>query len=503
MSGIWTPLLPAATVGVGRAPLAAPDVPAPIAEALAALESLPAAERLLKTAAVLDVCLQAGLTFTPAPALIAPAEAETRPPLPMTAADVLRVMLEEAPPRLAAQALAASDRAGYRLPPSLLSLALEQRRTRPALAPLADAVLGKRGRWLLATRGETAPVASSDPLERWQTGTLTERRAALAELLAADRADGRELFRAALPQLPASERAELLTVVVDTVTPEDEPLFESLLKDRGREVRLLAAAGLQRLPASAWAARMRERVQALVRREGKQVLLEPPAEADPGWSADGIEVKRPKHESLGERAWWLYELARRVPLSVWQAATGLDASGLLGWAKSSDWKEALRRGWTESLAVSPELDGLLAFGRAGMRPWEQAPLFGRIPTAEAERFWLGMLQGKRPPLTELLGSYEQTLGIADTLPHALAETALAIYARDLAAERREHWHLAQLGQALSILLPVDLLPTLRALPGLDSLNAGNTPRQLEQHLNLRLRFAAALAAGASGPGVTP
>lgn len=495
MSGVWSPLLAAATVGVTRAPLGAVDVPTPIAEALAALESLPAAERLLKTAAVLDVCLQAGLTFPPAPALIAPAADETRAALPTAAADVLRVMLEDAPPRLIAQALATTDRAGYRLPPGLLTLAPEQRRSRPALAPLLDAVLGERGRWLLATRGEAAPVASVDPVERWQTGTLAERRAALVELLAADRDDGRERFRTALPQMPAAERAELLTVLVDTVTPEDEPLFESLLKDRGREVRLLAAAGLQRLPASGWAARMRARVQALVRRDGKQLLLEPPAEADASWSADGIEVKRPKHESLGERAWWLYELARRVPLSVWQAATGLDAAGLLGWAKSGDWKDALRRAWTESLAVSPEPDGLIAFGMAGMRPWQNAPLFERIPPAEAERFWLAMLASRKPPLGDLLAASEAALPLDASLSMPLAEAALGVYRAGLQAERREIWHLAHLGLQLSILLPLSLLPALRALPRLDTLDAPSVMRDLERNLNLRQRFAAALAAG--------
>lgn len=500
MSGVWTPLLAAATVGVGRAPLATPDVPAPIAEALAALESLPAAERLLKTAAVLDVCLQAGLTLPPAPALIAPAEAETRPPLPMTAADVLRVMLEEAPPRLAAQALAASDRAGYRLPPSLLSLALEQRRTRPALAPLADAVLGKRGRWLLATRGEAAPVASSDPLERWQTGTLTERRAALAELLTADRADGREQFRAALPQLPAAERAELLGVLVDSAAPEDETLFESLLKDRGRECRQLAAAGLQRLPDSAWAGRMRDRVAALLRREGKALLLSPPAEADPAWAADGIEIKKPKTEALGERAWWLYELARRVPLSYWQTLTGLDASGLLGYAKSSDWKDALRRAWVESLSVTPELSALIAFGRAGMRPWLSTALFARLSAAETEAFWLAMLQGRKPPLVDLLDSFEQTLPIEQTLPPGLGAALVAVFATAPGAERRDHWQQAQLALRLSILLPTTQLQHLRALPGLDTLDAlllfagAQDLRTLDRNLTLRLRFAAALAA---------
>lgn len=495
MSGFWTPLLPAATVGVGRAAPGRVDAPAAVAALLSSLDGLPAAERLLRMAAVLEVCGQAGLEFAPAPALIAPAAAEARPPLPTAAAEVLRVILEETPPRLAAQALAATDRAGFRLPPALLAPALEQRRTRPALAPLLDAVLGERGRWLLATRGEAAPVTGTDPLERWQHGTLAERRAALGELLAADRTEGRERLRAALPQLPASERAELLTAVVDTVTPEDEALFESLLKDRGREVRLLAAAGLQRIPASAWAARMRERVRALIRRDGRQVLLDPPAEADPAWSADGIEVKRPKHESLGERAWWLYELGRRVPLSVWQEATGLDATGLLAWAKSGDWKDALRRAWTESLAVSPEPAGLLAFGLAGMRPWQNAPLFERIPPAELERFWLAMLESRRPPLADLLAASDAALPIDGTLALPLAEAALRVYAAGLRGERRDVWHLAQLGRQLSILLPLPLLPELSQAPGLATLEAPSVMRELECNLNLRLRFAAALAAG--------
>lgn len=496
MNAVWSPLLPAATLGVARAAPGPLSLPEPIARMLAALEALPPAERLLKTAAVLEVCQQAGMSFPPAPPLIEAAAVENRPVLPLPASDILRVVFEELPPRILAQTLAETGRAGFHLPPSLLMLGMEQRRTRPALRSLIDAVIGERGRWLLATRGEAAPsTPDADPAERWQTGTLTERRAALIALLAADRDDGRERFRAALPQLPAAERAELLTVLVDSADPADEVLFESLLKDRGREVRLLAAAGLQRIPDSAWALRMRERVRALIGRVGHQPTLTPPAEADPAWSADGLDLKRPKHESLGERAWWLYELTRRVPLSVWQEATGLDAAGLLGWAKSGDWKEALRRGWTESLAVTPDLEALLAFGRAGMRPWEQPALFQRIPPAETEHFWIGMLASRRPPLSELLGSYEQRPELAETLPARLAETALASYAGLLGAERRDHWNLAQQALALSLLLPTALLPQLRALPGLDSLEAGSLMRQVERHINLRQRFAAALAAG--------
>lgn len=496
MSGVWSPLLPAATLGVSRAAPGPLAVPGAITASLAALEALPPAERLLKTAALLEVCQQAGRIFPPAPPLIEAAAAETRPVLPLPASDILRVMLEELPPRILALVLAETDRAGFRLPPSLLTLALEQRRTRPALSPLIDAVIGERGRWLIATRGEAAPsTADADPAERWQTGSLAERRAALADLLTTDRDAARERFRAALPQLPAVERAELLGVLVERADPADEGLYEALLKDRGREVRLLAAAGLQRIPGSAWALRMRERVRALIARAGQQPTLTPPVEADPAWAADGIDPKRPKHESLGERAWWLYELTRRVPLAVWQEATGLDAAGLLGWAKSGDWKEALRRGWTESLAVTPDLDALLAFGRAGLRPWEQPALFQRIPPAEAERFWIGMLAGRRPPLSELLGSYEQRPGLSETLPIPLAEAALQCFAGLLVGERREHWNLAQQALSLSMLLPIALLPRLRALPGLDSLEAGNLMRQVERHLNLRLRFAAALAAG--------
>lgn len=496
MSGVWSALLPAATLGVSRTAPGPLSLPEPIATALAALEALPRAERLLKTAAVLEVCQQAGMRFPPAPPLIEAAAVENRPVLPLPASDILRVVFEELPPRILAQMLADTLRAGFHLPTSLLMLGIEQRRTRPALRPLIDAVIGERRRWLLATRGEaTISTPDADPAERWQTGTLAERRAALVHLLAADRAAARERFRAALPQLPAAERAELLVVLVDRADPADEALYESLLKDRGREVRLLAAAGLQRIPGSAWAVRMRERVQALIRRDGQQPSLAPPTEPDPAWAADGIELKRPKQESLGERAWWLYELTRRVPLSVWQEATGLDAAGLLGWAKSSDWKEALRRGWTESLAVTPDLDALLAFGRAGMRPWEQQALFQRMAPAETERFWSGMLASRRPPLSELLGSYEQRPELDETLPAPLAEAALASYAGLLAAERREHWNLAQQALALSLLLPAALLPQLRALSGLDSLEAGSLMRQVERHINLRQRFAAALAAG--------
>ena len=57
-----------------------------------------------------------------------------------------------------------------------------------------------------------------------------------------------------------------------------------------------------------------------------------PRAADPEWSSAAIDVARPQNDALGERAWWLYQLVRQVPLRWWCEHTGMDAAALLAWA---------------------------------------------------------------------------------------------------------------------------------------------------------------------------
>jgi hypothetical protein len=236
------------------------------------------------------------------------------------------------------------------------------------------------------------------------------------------------LLQASLDELAAKERAEFIAALAVNLGPEDEPLLDPLLKDRSREVRAHAAALLAELPASAHACRLTGWIEPLV--TPKRGLLnkgwecDAPQAADPAWSGAAIEAKRPQHEQLGERAWWLYQLVRQVPLSWWTARTGMTPAQLIAWATKTDWKDALLRGWRERVGGGePDwIDALLSLRERDMR-LHAATLLALLPAAQRERYWPRTVAelDKANLLGDVVGAC------------ALGETLSLDYSRDLFA----------------------------------------------------------------------
>ncbi len=429
----WQTLLPAAMVGTDKMAFSSPALSGPVGALLAQLQARAdsPALALLQTAGVLAVCeraAQQGTTRT-APALdaaapgsapaadsAAPASApapdaaaapETAPALQAKSLQIsLRWALAEAPVRLQIEVLQHLKTAGLRLPNALLPLALDAGLRSVALRPALLAVLGERGRWLARCNSawRYAESAAADaPLEtRWSEGSLAQRVELLRQERRVDAASARERLKTALPDLPAKERAELAAVLIEGLSMDDEALLVALCKDRGGEVRQTARALLVQLPGSAPTQRAIARLQACVEKPstlksllGAKWKIDAPQAAGDDWKADGLEAERPKHESLGERAWWLYQLARQVPLAWWVEHTGMAPDALLQWARKGDWSEALARAWLEVLSIAPDA----AWCKAFLDHWPAkalketpATVLALLPPAEREPYWTQTLQ---------------------------------------------------------------------------------------------------------------
>lgn len=401
MSGAWSALLPAATVGTDRQPGPWP-LPAGDIGALArrAAEGADPATGLLRAAAVLAVC---GLAGAQGPTWTEPlppaAPDDTLPALDAGAAlDALAWVLQDGPARLQHEGLLCLAAAGLRLPERLLPLALELGRRSVSLrAPLLD-VLGERGLWLAAQRADWAYAAGTSEAARddgaWTDGTLEQRRAWFTQARAADPAAARERLQAALPELPARERADLVAALATGLGPADEALLDLLRMDRSREVRQAALQLLLRLPDAAHPQRAAARLAPLLTLERgllrRRWMLEAPTATGGDWKADQLDTPRPEKDSLGERAWWLYQLVRQVPLPWWSAHTGMTAAELLAWAAGTDWTEALLRGWTDVLFAAPEdawCDALLDHWPPGMRE-NPARVLGLLAPPQRDRHLL-------------------------------------------------------------------------------------------------------------------
>lgn len=361
-----------ALLGTQRAPLQLPTLDPDFA-ALAAAACPPDQDdalRLLRLAGILGLGEAAGYQPPPqaapvAPSVAAPDMLPVLPDGPRQAA--LVVMLADAPERLVHHALLALAREGLLLPPALLPRALtlgaRSRGLRVALFP----VLGARGAWLARINPEWNYAQGADGarlgLEGWETATQAERLSliktarpgGLPELLPRVQADWSTLSAAEkLGMLDALEPA-----LLDTDAP---PLVEAflapLLTERSKEVRGRAALLLSALDLdleSGLPARMARRGAALLgQTPDGQWEITPPTAFEPDWKQDALEPKLPKSESLGERAWWLYQLARHLPLAWWTRHLGLDPAALVAWARGGDWSAPLLRAWGERILLQPD-----------------------------------------------------------------------------------------------------------------------------------------------------
>ena len=372
----WAPLLPVAMIGTDRQPGPLPDWPGELGATLAALADAPrpadtppdidqAAADVLRAAGVLTVCGLAGARPLARAASTRPPAGDDVLPLANDAAvdHWLLWTVAEGPDRLKQLYFQRFAQAGLRLRHGLLPIALELARGSIALRALIQPLLGERGLWLARQRSEwqfaagVITVDEHDP-RQWTDGTLEQRKAFLAAERARDPRAARERFAAALPELPAKERAELARGLAVGLGPDDQPLLDQLRNDRGQDVRALALELLLRLPDAAHPKRAAERVAALMSRgsllTGRRWVIEPPAEAGADWKADQVDPVV-GIANMGQRAWWLYQLVRQVPLAWWPAHTGLGVKQLAAWADASEWGEPLWMGWRDVLRRAPDL----------------------------------------------------------------------------------------------------------------------------------------------------
>lgn len=345
----WDTLLQAALVGSSRPwqlpPAAVNDPVGKMLHAAYALAASDAPGQLLRLAGALAVCRRAGWQ-APLATAAAPdaAGTENRTVANGRWSQLLAQVLPQGPLRLQMQVLHALDRQNLCLPSALLPQVLQLgRRSVEARASILP-VIGARGRWLAGHNPDWAYAQGlqeqQDVQVQWELGSLEQRCAVLRAQRASDPGAARARLASDWGQLPAKERLALLHTLAVGLSAEDEEFLQTQLKDRAQDVRAEAADLLAALPESAYTRRMVARLAPL--------HLQAPDQAGADWKEDALEPVRPKHESLGERAWWLFQLARRSSLAWWSAHTGKAPSELVAAAAKGDWAEALLRGWSHA-----------------------------------------------------------------------------------------------------------------------------------------------------------
>ena len=487
----WKNLLPPAMVGTEKKPLALPAIAgavgALLAQVQAQAQASSPAQALLQSAGVLTVCERAGqrpmaaASTTPNPHGVAAADTTQIALQDSALIDTVRWLLTDAPQRLQIDWLQHLAAAGWRLPPSLLPLALDTAQRASVLRPAVLAVLGERGRWLARHHrtwryaaenvSSATNTESTSPDTRWQEGTLAQRLQLLQGERQSQPSAARERLQASLADLPAKERAELLAVLQEGLSAEDETLLTTLAgQDRSRDVRQMARSLLVQLPGSAISQRACARLAPHLALDARQRwVITPPEAADPSWKDEGIAAERPTHDKLGERAWWLYQLARQVPLLWWQQHTGMAPDALLQWIAKNDWAEAVVRAWWEVLRAAPPSAASTAWCRAFLDHWpgkamheSPAAVLALLPAAEREPYWQRTLQAMTQPQQGALEEIVQQVIAAHPPGQYLSEALSALLVNKLALYKTRYYYGLPLGELCCVLHHSEL-PALEIL----------------------------------------
>lgn len=374
----------------------------------------------------------------------------------------LQQIVDDGPDPLRREAFSLMASKGYCLAPGLLPKTLSLGQKNHELRPAILAVLGQRGQWLASLNPAWGYAIGGDPvtddLTLWEHGSQEQRKQLLGKLRDSDPDQARSLLQDGFAQLDARERAGLLETMKAGLTLQDEDFLEALLTDRSKEVRQRAASLLADLPGSRYGMRMAGRMAACLGEERKLLrtvrTLEAPGSFGADWKNDALEEARPKNESLGDRAWWLYQIARNLPLAWWQETTGLSPADLIKWVRGNDWQASILRAWSDALQRTPEalwVEEFLNQGKSLDLPLNTVDLLALLPVRERERHWLSMLDHETK-----IGTRVQVL--IDVL-EAFAEC------QESPSEAFSHRILAEIHQLVDRPASGGLYEISRALPG--------------------------------------
>lgn len=394
MSG-WNDFVTAALLGTERNPQA-PSIPEPIAEVLAAVQSLPKEESFLATAGTYATWRRAGHRPSECPMLVQSADAEEVPAVSTVSAAHLRQMLAGQFQSVLPEWLGAVMEANCRVPFELLPALLDRARQDSDLRPLIAGTGGKRGLWLAAQNPNWSFGVSDSP-ELWETGTREQRLMTLRAFRKQDPAEARNKLQAVWKDEPAGTRAAFLSEFHIGLSMEDEPFLEETLDDRSKEVRRVSVELLSRLPGSRLVERMTARATPLLQFKPGKLLSKAslevtlPAEPDPAGLRDGLDPKAfGNQKALGERAVLLVLLLASVPPGHWSTIFGVKPAEILQSAEKSEFARALSAGWTLAAARFRDIEWAQALLDGKTRPESEvaseSALYLLLPeTARAER----------------------------------------------------------------------------------------------------------------------
>ncbi len=361
----WSEMERMALLGTRRESIDIPPIAAAVDKVLSILDSEDAEHALLSAAGTLDLYEQIGrmpARLRPDPAARLPQESMAA--CPPEAAQYIAQMLEGPLRGLMPEFLQELHKAGLRIPetllPNMLAYGYKRTKVRPFILP----VLGSRGRWL-AGHHQSWHYAAVDPnswpsiRSAWEGASIAQRPSLVAQLRAADPAQGRALVESTWRGENDQLRLLLIKQLETHLSMEDEPLLETALDDRSRLVRRRAAELLAHLPGSRLCLRMIDYVPRYLSwtpGQTRMITVSLP-QVSPAMRRNGI-VGASSKVAARVRSQEIIQLLGGVPLDYWTDSWDARPRAILGALSTTSWPRTLTSGF--SLAAVRQKDSLWA-----------------------------------------------------------------------------------------------------------------------------------------------
>lgn len=241
--------------------------------------------------------------------------------------------------------LALMKAAGVTLPTAEIP-ALMQQSDLNLLWTQIEPLLEEAGLWLLRQHPDWSQRLQDPSKFDWQTGSRSERLAQLRFWRRQSPGFALQLLESTWESESLADKTAFLPILETGISLDDEPFLERCLDDKRQDVRLYAAHLLTKIPGSQLLQRMGARAAALLRWDGKKLIVSVLDELDASALRDGL-LKFKSKEGAG--ASYIVQMLSQLPPSFWEGHFGKQPLDILRLFATTDWCASLITGLLHGL----------------------------------------------------------------------------------------------------------------------------------------------------------
>lgn len=414
----WNNVINAALLGTEKKPLRKEEVDEAFAQSIEAMEQRTAdnEERFLQTAALVYNYRQCGFLPVKKEAFSLPlSEAEEKQYASALAHAVLKDVADSGSASLLEFWLEQCSHKGQIVLPDLLATLFDLGIIAKRLQPLLKTVGGKRGEWLTQFNEEWAWNQSASDEELWQTGSLAQRKALLAQWRKNDPAKALEALQQTWLQEAVAAKAALLEAMFVNLSENDLPWLEEVAKEKGKTVAAAAERLLRIIPSSTTVQRYQHVLKQSIRLTTSKGLLGIGSKtlftvklSDEGRDVFKVTADEERDKNVSDEGFILNQLISRVPPRFWEEVFSPDRKKLIALFAAEETAGPFTPALVKAAVRFHDLDWLRDLLATDEATFHDGAL-PVLPQAEAEAYALRFMNDEKAAASALLhvGDFER------------------------------------------------------------------------------------------------